>query len=273
MQRKLIAGLLVVACGGLMLPWLLGRDFNPWVATAKESLKARFVNLVDEYELQLRRAKDAVEGAQERAVTLKVQHQKSAAGLVIVDRELNHCRQEITGAKAKLAELRDQLNSGESIRFVNGRAASEVDLRNLVAKCATRIELAEEKATFLQQMRERRSARNSKLETLDQQSPGAITRLQNSVDYLEQKVTLYRDMKEWLAQDEAEESQLSGIYQNAQRTLEEAHAKLDAKLAEIDAILSVSIETEIVPAAGEPDSASLSREIHAILGDAYAVSK
>ena len=273
MQRKLIAGLLVVACGGLLLPWLLGRDFNPWFATAKDSIKARFVNLVDEYELQLRKAKDAVARAEERAVTLKVQHQKSAAGLITVDRELNHCRQEITDAKSKLAELRDQLNSGASIRFVSGRAASEVDLRNLVAKHATSIELAEEKATFLEQIRERRSARNSKLEALDQQSPGAITRLRNSVDYLEQKVTLYRDMKDWLAQDEAAESELSGIYETAQRTLEEAHAKLDAKLAEIDAMLAISIETELAPVETEPDSASLAREIHTLLGDAYAASK
>lgn len=272
MHRKVLAGLLIAACGGLMLPWLLGRDFGPWFSTAKESLKQRFVKLVDEYELELEKAKSAVDRATERAITLKVQHQKSTAGLVTVDRELTRCRQEIASAKTKLGKLRDQMNAGQSIRLVSGRAATEVDLRNIVAKYGTSVELAEEKTEFLEQIRERRSVRNAKLEALTQQSPVAVARLRSSVEYLEQKVSLYREMKDWLAQDESEEADLNGIYETAQRTLEDAHAKLDSKLAEIDAMLSVSVEPEIAPSGHEADPNLLVREIHAILGEAYTAN-
>lgn len=274
MLRKSFACLLIIVCVGFFLRWLLGDDFGPWVDTAKESVKERFVKLIDEYQVELKKAQAAVKAAEQRAVTLRVQQRKAAAGLVTVDREIKLGQQEIAEAKTKLAGLRDNVGSGQTIRLVSGRAATDVDLRDIVDKYATNIELAQEKVAFLEQIRERRKARNSKLAELDKQSPGAIQRLQNSITYLEQKMALYREIKDWVDQEEAAESELTGLYDRAQRTLEDAHSRVDTKLTEIDAMLTASLEVDVSPASEDIASDGLVEDIRSILGeDATAISR
>ncbi len=122
-------------------------------------------------------------------------------------------------------------------------------------------------------MRASRQTRYQKLAELQEQSPAAIQRLPNSVDYLAQKVELYREVKRWAAEEAAAESELTGMYEQAQRTLEEAHAKLDQKLAEIDALLDASLQPDFAPAREPATTESVLSDIRTILGNKMLVAE
>jgi chromosome segregation ATPase len=238
---------LIVLCAGFALHWIMGEDFGPWVSSAKMSVREQFVKLVDDYSLELEKAKTAVAEAEERALKLRMQKQMAAVRMKTLDRELTVARSDIGEAKTQLATLQGKLSMGQTVRLVSGRVANDDELRTFVDNYSSRIEIAQEKVGYLEQIAQRRGARYEKLVRLDQESPNAIRRLRNSVDFLSRKVEMYREIKDMIDEDAMAEVELNGLYAKAQQTLEDAHAKLDMKLAEVDAMLGMSLELEIEP--------------------------
>ena len=231
-----------------MVNTFLGENFRPWVRVARKSAAEKIGNLVDQYEVQLEKARIEYAKAKERATTLRVQKHQAVAGVKVTEREIKLAEQEIRNAKTQLASLEDKLSSGQVVRLVSGRNAGPAELKNIVGDYSNRIQIAQEKVGYLGQILASRQARCQKLTGLEEQSPAAIQRLQNSVDYLARKVELYREVKRWANEESAAESELAGLYEQAQRTLEEAHAKLDQKLAEFDALLDASRQGDLTPA-------------------------
>jgi hypothetical protein len=66
-------------------------------------------------------------------------------------------------------------------------------------------------------------------------------RLRNEAEFLARKLELYRDVKGWIQDEESSSAELASLFQTAQRTLQSAHGKLDAKLAEVDAMHKASV--------------------------------
>lgn len=253
MLRNCIAVGLAVLAAGFLFYWVMGDEIGPFVSTAKESLRDQFVGLVDEYELELKKAEAEVAMAEERAVQLRVHRHQAAAGVKTLQREMLVAQNEVQDAQTQLVALRDNLETGRQVRLVSGRLATDSELKSIVDDQSTRIQIAQEKLSYLQQIAQRRQARHDKLVRLDKESPAALQRLRNSRDFLARKLEMYRDVREWIEQDEAAETELAGLYDQAQRTLEDAHAQLDGKLAEMDAMLDMSLELEVDPV-GEPHS-------------------
>lgn len=266
--RYVIGLVLIVLCAGFAMHWIMGDDFGPWVSSAKMSVKEQFVKLVDEYEMELEKAKASVAEAEERALKLRLQKQKAAAGMKTLDRELTVARNEIGEAKTQLAALQVKLSAGQTVRLVSGRIATDGELRTFVDDYSSRIEIAQEKVGYLEQIAQRREARYEKLVQLDKESPNAIRRLRNSVDFLSRKVAMYRDIKDMMDEDAAAEVELNGLYAKAQQTLEDAHAKLDVKLAEVDAMLGMSLDLEIEPVLEPHSTDELLADIRTTLASA-----
>lgn len=244
--RYFVAVVLLFVCCGFMLRWLMGDDFRPWVNSAKSSVREQIAALVDQYSLELEKAKEAVKQAEERAIQLRLQKQKAAASIKTLERRSVVAQRDLVDTTTRLTSLRDQIQSGHTIRFVgSGRVATDVELQSIVERCSGKIEVARERVNYLNQIRKLREDRHRKLIALDKQSPVAIQRLKNGVEFLAEKVALYQDVKGWVEEDQAAQTQLAGLYDEAQRTLEDAHAKLDAKLAEVDAVLDYSLDLDV----------------------------
>ena len=251
----------------------MGNDFGPWVSSAKASVREKLASLVDSYSMELEKAKAAVVEAEERAVQVRLQRQKAAAGVATLERELTLARTEIREAQEQLGALQNKLSAGQTVRLVSGRQATNGELRTFVDDYSSRIEVAQERVGYLAQLMERRRARHEKLLQLDRQSPNAIRRLRNGVDLLERKVEMYGEIKDMVDEDKEAEAELDGLYAKAQRKLEDAHAKLDMKLAEVDAMLGMSLDLEIEPAREPHSTDDLLADIHAKLTSASATGE
>ncbi len=260
-----IGCVLIVVCVGCAMHWILGEDFGPWVSSAKTSARGQLATLVDSYSMELEKAKAAVAEAEKRAVHLRLQRQKAAAGIATLDRELTLARSEIGEAQSQLVALQDKLRGGQMVRLISGRAATDGELRTFVDEYSSRIELAQEKVGYLQQIMDRRQARHEKLLQLDQESPNAIRRLRTSVHLLARKIESYREIRDLIGQDMGAEAELDGLYAKAQRTLEDAHAKIDVKLLEVDAMLGMSLDLEIEPVQESLSTDDLLADIHTAL--------
>ena len=273
MLRNCIAIGLAVLAAGFLFYWVMGDEIGPFVSTAKQSLRDQFAGMVDEYELELEKAKAAVAKAEERSVQLRLQKHKAVAAVKTLQREVQVAQNDIRDAQTQLAWLRDTLEAGRQVRLVSGRLATHSELKSIVDDLATRIQIAQEKLSYLEQILQRRRARHDKLVQIDEESPAALQRLRNSVDFLARKLEMYRDVKRWIDQDEAAETALAGLYDQAQRTLEDAHAKLDMKLAEIDAMLDMSLELEVDPVEQPHSTDELLADIHTALAGGVAIER
>lgn len=267
--RYIVGSVLIVLCAGFALHWIMGEDFGPFISSAKTSVRDQLAGLVDEYSMELEKAKAAVAKAEERAVQLRLQKQKAMAGIKTLDRELTLARTEISEAETQLSALHDKVGAGQVVRLVSGRVATDGALRTFVDDYSSRIEIAQEKVGYLGQIMQRRQARLDKFVQLDKESPNAIRRLRNSVDFLARKIDMYREIKDMVDEDMAAEAELDGLYAQAQRTLEDAHAKLDLKLAEVDAMLGMSLDLEIDPVQEPQSTENLLADIRTALASAH----
>jgi chromosome segregation ATPase len=237
----LVMSALLVCGAGLFLSWLLGDDFRPWVNTAKIGVKEQISGLVDQYSLELEKSRKAVADAEQRVAAANVQKHKEEAAVTSLRRQVQAAQKEIADAEQARKTLDEKVSDGRTIRL-RSRTLSPPELKEMVADFSNRIAIAKEKLGYLEQILTMREARLVKLQELEKQSPAVIRRLRNDVDFLARKLDLYRDVKEWIQEEEANSAQLNGLFETAQRTLESAHGKLDAKLAEVDAILKASVD-------------------------------
>ena len=239
--RMLVMSALLVCGAGLFLSWLLGDDFRPWVNTAKIGVKEQISGLVDQYSLELEKSRKAVADAEQRVAAANVQKHKEEAAVTSLRRQVQAAQKEIADAEQARKTLDEKVSDGRTIRL-RSRTLSPPELKEMVADFSNRIAIAKEKLGYLEQILTMREARLVKLQELEKQSPAVIRRLRNDVDFLARKLDLYRDVEEWIQEEEANTAQLNGLFETAQRTLESAHGKLDAKLAEVDAILKASVD-------------------------------
>jgi len=242
-----VIGVLVLAA----VAWVLGDDLIPWMRAAQTGAHHKFNEMVDQYEMELEKAKRAGRQAKQRAAELQSAEHRAAAKVQSLNRAVELARKELTAARAEIASLEGRLSRGEEIRFVSGRLAIPAELKVIVAAKADRIKLAEEKIDYLEGFLARRQAMLRKLHGAAAQTPVAIARLERSIDGLQRKVVLYRDMRALAEEEEDTEVALTGMFENAQKTLEEAHAKVDGKLFELEAMLE--IDAELTPIGGTPD--------------------
>ena len=240
--RMLVMLALLAGGAGLFLSWLLGEDFRPWVKTAKRSVQEQIAGLVDQYSLELEKSKKAIADAEKRVAAAGVQKYKAEAAAAGLKRQVQAAQKEIADAEQARQTLEGKLSAGHTIRLPGGRSVSPAELKEMVTDFSNRIQIAKEKLGYLEQILAMREGRLVKLCELEKQSPAVINRLHNDVDFLERKPELYRDVKEWIQEEESDTAQLNGLFETAQRTLESAHAKLDAKLAEVDAVLKASLD-------------------------------
>lgn len=266
--RYFVAFVLLFVCCGLTLRWFLGDDFRPWVNTARLSVRHQITALVDEYSLELEKAKEAVAKAEVRAVRLRLQKQKVSASIKTLERRRMIAVQDLADTTTRLANLRDQIQAGQLIRFVgSGRVATDIELQTIVERCSGKITVAQERINYLKQIQKLHDDRHRKLVELNKLSPMAIQRLKNGVEFLAEKLALYQDVKEWVDEDQAADAEMAGLYDEAQRTLEDAHSKLDAKLAEVDAVLDFSLDLEVEPAAKAVSTDALLADIRSTLNN------
>ena len=240
--RMLVMLVLLVGGAGLFLSWLLGGDFRPWMKTAKTSVKEQIAKLVDEYSLELEKSKKAVANAEQRVAAANVQKHKAEAAVKSLKRQVQVAQKEIADAEQARQTLDGKLAANRTIRLVSGRTLTPAELKEMTADFSNRIQIANEKLGYLEQILTMREGRLVKLCELEKQAPAVVRRLHNGVDFLERKLDLYRDVKEWVQEEESQSAQLNGLFETAQRTLESAHAKLDAKLAEVDAVLKAAVD-------------------------------
>ena len=119
MLRNCVAIGLAALAAGFLFYWVLGDDIGPFMSTAKQSLRDQFVGLVDQYELELKKAEAEVAKAEERAVQLRLQKNRAAAGVKTLHREMEVAQNEVVDAQTQLASLRDNLQAGRQVRLVS----------------------------------------------------------------------------------------------------------------------------------------------------------
>lgn len=239
--RMLVMLALLAGGVGLFLSWLLGDDFRPWMKTAKRGVQEQIAGLVDQYSLELEKSKKAITDAEQRVAAASVQKHKADAAVASLKRQVQAAQTEITDAERARETLNEKLSANRSIRL-GSRTLSPGELKEMVADFSNRIQIAKEKLGYLEQILVMRESRLVKLCELEKQSPAVLRRLRNDVDFLERKLELYRDVKEWLQDEDSDLARFDGLFETAQRTLESAHTKLDAKLAEMDAVLKASVD-------------------------------
>ena len=265
--RNVMGVVLIGVCLLLVVAWVLGDDLIPWMRAAKNSARQNFNELVDQYEMELEKAKMAGQKAKERAAKLQAAKHQAGAKVQSLEHAVELAERELAAARGELASLDTRLSRGDEIRFVSGRRATPAELKVVVAAKADSIKLAEEKITYLQAFLAKRQAILDKLDIAASQTPVAIARLERSIEGLRQKVVLYRDMRALAEDEEDSEVALTGMFESAQKTLEEAHAKVDGKLFELEATLEVDME--LAPVGGAPDvtAEDVLADIHAALGE------
>lgn len=263
--RYLFTILLVLLGVGLGLRFALGEKFVPWTRAAQRTMVEKIEQLVDRYEMELEKARHAYEQAKERAIALRGQKVQAVAGVKTIQREIQLAQKVIDESKRQLAVLEERLRMKDELRLVSGRVATPTEIQASVQDYANRIQVAEEKVSYLQQILVRRQTRQQKLVELEEQSPAALQRLGNSLDFLARKLDLYRELQRWAQEETAADSQLVGLYENAQRTLEDAHANLDQKLAELDALLEPALKFEPATANETTTPEKLAADIRQIL--------
>jgi chromosome segregation ATPase len=263
--RYLFTSLLVLLGVGLGLRFALGEKFVPWTRAAQRTMVEKIEQLVDRYEMELEKARHVYEQAKERSIALRGQKVQAVAGVKTIQREIQLAQKVIDESKRQLAVLEERLRMKDELRLVSGRVATPTEIQASVQDYANRIQVAEEKVSYLQQILARRQTRQQKLVELEEQSPSALQRLGNSLDFLARKLDLYRELQQWAQEETAADSQLVGLYENAQRTLEDAHAKLDQKLAELDALLEPALKIEPATANETTTPEKLAADIRQIL--------
>lgn len=272
--RSLFTILLVLLGVGLGLRFALGKNFGPWTRAAQRTMVEKIEQLVDRYEMELEKARQAYEQAKERAIALRGQKVQAKVGVTTAEREIQVAQRGIVESKTQLATVENQLRKNEQIRLVSGRIATTIEIQAWIQDYANRIQVAEEKVSYLQQILTRRQARQQKLIELEEQSPAALQRLGNSLDFLARKLDLYRELKQWAQEETAADTQLVGLFENAQRTLEDAHANLDQKLAEFDALLEPTLKIEPTTSNETATPEKLAADIRQILqGGSAALHK
>lgn len=263
--RYLFTILLVLLGVGLGLRFALGEKFVPWTRAAQRTMVEKIEQLVDRYEMELEKARLVYEQAKERFIALRGQKVQAVAGVKTIQREIQLAQKVIDESKRQLAVLEERLRMKDELRLVSGRVATPNEIQASVQDYANRIQVAEEKVSYLQQILVRRQTRQQKLVELEEQSPAALQRLGNSLDFLARKLDLYRELQQWAQEETAADSQLVGLYENAQRTLEDAHTNLDQKLAELDALLEPALKIEPATANETTTPEKLAADIRQIL--------
>jgi len=248
--RKVTTVAIVCACVTGLVAWILGDDRIPFARVAQQGVREKFTRMVDEYALELERAKKTVAEARKRAGRLLAARHQAAAKAESLQQAISVAQRELGDARAELAFIEQRLVSREAIRLVSGRLASPAELKVVVATKGERIKLAEEKIRYLEAFLQKRKQVLSKLERAAAQTPATLSRLNLSVDLLERKLRLYQEMRALAEEDEESGVDLK-LFRTAQNALERGHAAVDSRLAELSAILE--IEVELAPVDDKPD--------------------
>lgn len=238
---------LIVVCAFFLLRWVMGESFVPWISTARQSGREQLERLVDTYSLEIERVRAAIEQTEKRTEKLEQQKQKAGSSMAKLNRELAAARNSVEEAEKQQDSLQARLAAGQPVKLQSGRMTTSDELKAMLERLSSRIELAKEKISFLTTIAERRQARFDRLLELSDASPVEIQKLKASFEMLNRKVNLYREFAVLIDEETAAETEMSGFFSKAQRTLEDAHAKVDARLTEIDVQLKRSVELELDP--------------------------
>jgi len=253
-----------------LLSLVLGDDFFATFRAARETASEQFQKVIGEHVVKLEKAKLAVEEATQRAQKLRTLQRETKIRIQALDRDIAAAGSEVTDAKQILVQMEQTLGSGRPVVLVSGRALAPADVRIRAGHLEARIAMADERIGVLKRIRERYLERARKLATVDDRSPQELAKLRFSVDLLEDKVKHYKQLKKWMDDDEASVANLTGIYDEARRALEEAHAGVDESVMLYDALLDASLEDGglIEFESNELDSTDLASDIRHILNDA-----
>lgn len=261
-----MALLLVVFAMG----WILGDGAGPWVRSVKNSAREQLEELIGEYRVKHEKAKGAVEEAAKRVESVNESVANERIAMRTLDRNIAAAEEEIGTAKAVLAGFERRLSAKQPIVLVSGRRLDDADVRGRVIDLANKIGIANEKVSFLTNLRDRRQPRLAKLEQLRVQAPAELRKLQQSLDFLEAKLAMYEDMKVWVEDDAQAELAVNGMFGQAQDALEEAHQAVDKKLAKFEAIVDATLDSaDLAPMEGvvETTSDDLVADIRQILAE------
>jgi len=267
LRAKALGLVLIVGITSLAVPWILGKNFRPWVSTVRLSAREQLEQLVDKYRFEMAKAQTAVADARKRVEAVRGALADTTAGIRAVENDLKLARHEVEEAKTQLAGMEQRLTAGQPVRLVSGRTLSTEEITIRAQDYGQRIDLANQKIAFLEDMLKRRQERKEKLARLNTQAPLELARLELSVRHLAAKVKLYEEQRARFEEEKDAETAVAGLFEQAQQTLEAAHTEVDHKLAEFDAMLDASLDTKVAPAteAATAGGDALS-EIRRILG-------
>lgn len=241
MSRLLMVGVLVVLAVAA-LAWILGPDWESFKNAWKGSARDQILSLVEESRLKVARAEEKIEQAQKGQARLPGQIVRLRAHLDRIDRQKGQAEAQIARSRSDLQWMRKRLGEGLPVRTVSGRKLTVQQARLRVRRLQQQLALAGEKLTFMDQLRRKGSARLAKLQQQHRDGAFALEQLAMSRDALLEKAEWYEQMAS-LTEDLPEGAGgYDELLAEAQRTLEEAHVTLDARLA----------MAEGLPAAEEP---------------------
>ena len=239
--RHILGLVLAVVMVVAALAWFLGRDFRPWMHTVRNEVQQRLDNMVDQCQLEYERAKEASEKAKEQVGAYRVAEAKM--------RSLEHVKKatqkELARGVQSLSALEQKLARGETARLVSGREATNAELQAIVGRQRNQMQLAKEKVDMLEGLLEMRRPFMAKLKDAAERAPETIARLDAGLDYLRGKIVLCREMRELVQQEQLDQAQYSGLLERAEKSLQEAHQQIDARLAEIQAVLEIKLEPSL----------------------------
>jgi chromosome segregation ATPase len=222
--------LILVTALTLGAAWILGDDFRPWVRTLKDDRKSDLEQLVDSHRLQLHKAEHALEKASRQANEAERSLAATNAALVRLESDLRKARREAEDAKTILNELKQNSERGQTIVAGDGRVLSPQESQLRIADLTHQASLAEQRITMLEDLLRRHRERKERLEVVVREAPGELARLELSVRHLGEKVRLYEEYRELVPETGGGKD----AFAEARRTLEAAHAEVDARLKVVE---------------------------------------
>jgi len=234
---RIICTIIVVALFALVAVWgisaIMGDDWKPFKKTVHENLKDSLLALVDDKEMALERVEGKI--AEVRTVVGRTarEHARSRARIHQFERRLTAASQQLELDRLTVARIEKRLSEGRRVRprgSDKNLTPEETGLR--LDKEKLRVELGEEKVRVLKSMRDRSAQHISRIEHFSREAPVRLAKLELRRDHLRAKVGFYND----LANMGGEEFDgFNDVFSEAESVLDQAHAELDAELAEVTA--------------------------------------
>jgi hypothetical protein len=219
--------------------FVLGADWQPFTTASANTFKDRILKLVDQKRLALAKV-DARIGAAKKLVTESTHGRAKAAAELQRNEQLRAAEQATFDvAEFTHAALDRRIQNQQPIATASGVELTPDQAKLRLEELRLARDLSAEKLGWMKTLADRAAAQLAQVDGRLRAAPERLIRLQMSRDHLDSKARFYRALGE-MSETQLDKGSFDAVFGEAESALDEAHAQLDADLAEATAFFAPS---------------------------------